>query len=88
MWCAGPAPGWSGENKATVTQWAATDGTFHRKIVINDQPGLTPEALIWYTSGLSTPVVTWEGRVSLDGVETRAPGVSAFSPHFLNLERG
>jgi hypothetical protein len=64
MWCAGPAPGWPAANKASVLQSQAPDGTFRRKITLDPQPGLTEEALQWYTSGLSSPVVDWAGRVS------------------------
>ena len=65
MWCAdGADASWPVGGKASVTQWGAEDGTFHRKIVLDPQPGLTAEAMIWYTTALSSPTVEWAGRVS------------------------
>lgn len=92
MWCAdGADASWPVGGKASVTQWGAKDGTFHRKIVLDPQPGLTAEAMIWYTTALSSPTVEWAGRVSFfsykkrgereRGKAYRAPAPArAFSP--------
>ena len=73
MWCA--------PDNATVTEWYDAGGARHRKFVLAPQPGLTSDMVTWYTAGLSSPVIEYEGaKVSVK----RGGGVSGGGVCWLN----